>query len=170
MRATAAALLSMAGLGCRTLDPAEAYREAARNLTFRLDRVEPHFELALPLDRSRLRLRLRLGVENPSDVRLTARSLGGRLSLQVGQDTHDLGQVTFPAGVDLAPRGRSEVLADLAFDYAALRRAWGPLTDVLERHAPATWRLEGQAEVQAYGLTLTLPLRATRESGRGARD
>ncbi len=157
------ALLLLAG--CQALDPTEGYREAARSLRFKLESVEPKLDLALPLDRSRLRLRIHLGVENPSPVRLAGKALGGVLSLQLGERVHPLGAVAFPAGLDLPPGATSKVVADLAFDYGDLKGAWGPLTESLQRHRPATWRLEGEARVEVMGLILTLPLRASRRSG-----
>ena len=59
--------------GCDALNPALQYQEAARQLRFSLDRVEPQVELAFPLEQSRLRLRLDVGVDNASDVRLRTR-------------------------------------------------------------------------------------------------
>ena len=165
MRRGIALAALLACTACDTLDPAAAYREAARNLRFSLERVEPRIELAFPLDRSRLRVRLHLGVENASSVRLVARALGGELSLQVGEGRHALGQVSFPTGLDLASHGRSETVAEFTFDYAALRAAWGPLTEAIERHKAATWRLEGEAKLDVLGFHITVPLRAAKQSG-----
>lgn len=159
-------LLGLAAcLGCQSLDPTAAYREAARSLRFDLTRVEPRLDLAFPLDRSRLRIRLHMDVVNDSSVRFKARALGGALTLQVGDRTHALGKVGFPSGLDLAPKGKTEAVAELAFDYGALREVWGPLQDVVLRHHAATWKLDGEAQVEVYGLAITLPLRATRRSG-----
>jgi hypothetical protein len=151
--------------GCQSLDPAVAYREAARSLRFHLDRVEPRLDFALPLDRSRLRLRLHLGIENPSNLRLAAKVLGGNLSLKVGAGTHAIGRVGFPAGLDLAPSQRSETVAEIAFDYRAIKQAWGPLSEAINHPKAAIWHLEGEARVEVLGFPVTLPLRATHGSG-----
>lgn len=151
--------------GCQALDPTLAYREAAKRLTFTLERVDPRLDVTFPLERSRLRLRLVLKVTNDSDVRLHARALGGAFTLTLGNRRHALGQVGFPGGLTLAPRGASEVVAEVAFDYAALKEAWGPLQEAVLRHKAATWHLEGEAKMDALGVGLTLPLRATRNSG-----
>lgn len=166
MRRALGILALLACVGCQSLDLAASYREAARNLKFHLDRVEPRLELAFPLERSRLRLRLHLGIENDSSLRLAARSLGGNLSMTVGDRTHALGLVGFPAGFDLAASHRSEAVAEIAFDYDAIKAAWGPLSEVLQHHAAATWHLEGEARLDVMGLPLTIPLRASTQSGK----
>jgi hypothetical protein len=153
-------------VGCQSLDPTLAYREAARNLKFSLDRVEPKLDFAFPLDRSRLRLRLHLGVENNSPTRLLAKALGGNLSMKLGEQTHAIGLVSFPSGLDLPPSKRSEVVAEIAFDYNAIKAAWGPLSEVLQHNKAAIWHLEGVAKLEVLGFPITIPLRATTQSGR----
>jgi hypothetical protein len=165
MRPAACLLALLACGGCASLDPAAGYREAARNLRFHLERVEPRLDLAFPPERSRVRLRLHLGVENDSPLRLVARSLGGDLSLQVGDRSHVLGRVAFPEGLDLAPRGRSGALAEITLGYGEVRAAWGPLTEAVQLRKAATWRLEGEAKVEVHGFPLTLPLKAATRSG-----
>lgn len=162
-RYTPAALLLLAG--CQALDPAASYREAAKHLTFSLSKVEPRVDLAFPLERSRVRLKIFLKVENASDVRLSARALGGALAVTTKERTHALGHLAFPAGLDLAPRAQSEVIAELALDYGALQSAWEPLTEIVQHGRAATWTLDGEAKVDVYGIPLTLPLHATRKSG-----
>lgn len=163
LRMAAPALIFLTA--CQSLDPTLAYREAARNLKFSLSKVEPHLDLAFPLERSRLRVSLHLGVENASALRLVAKVLGGTLTMKLGEATHTLGLVGFPAGLDLAPGGRSEAVAEIVFDYNALKTAWGPLMKVVQRHQAATWHLEGEAKVEVLGFPITLPLRATAQSG-----
>ena len=150
--------------GCAELNPALLYRNAARQLRFSLDRVEPSLQLAFPLENSRVGFRLVVGVENPSQVRFRARSLGGKLALEEGTNTHAIGQVAFSQGIDLAPGGRSQMPVDLSFGYRELQQAWGPLGSAI-RGKKGTWRLDGQLQLEAYGIPFTMPIRASKGTG-----
>jgi hypothetical protein len=153
-------------LGCEALNPVVALKEAVKRLDFRLERVEPRLEIAFPLENSALHLGLVLSVNNPSDTRVRALGLGGDLGLEVGSGNHALGKVAFPTGFDLQPRSRGEVRADLRFSYRELQGAWDPLRRaVLQQHA-ATWHLNGEARIDAFGLPLTVPIRASKGSGQ----
>ena len=152
-------------VGCEALNPALQYQAAARQLAFSLDRVEPRLELAFPLDRSRLHLQLDLGVDNPSDVRLTTRRVTGDLHLLAQDGDHRLGSVAFPEGVDLAPKGRSTLKAEMTFSYGDLKEAWGPLSAAVLRHEPATWTLAGEARFQILGISFGVPFQTRTTSG-----
>lgn len=166
MRGTLGVFALLACAGCQSIDPTVAYREAARNLRFSLDHVEPRLDFVFPLERSRLRLRLHLGIENDSPTRLLARVLGGDLTMKVGDQTYALGRVGFPAGLDLAAAQRSVAVAEIALDYGAVQAAWGPLSEVLKHNKAAVWHLEGEAKVEVLGFPIAVPLRATSQSGR----
>ena len=157
--------LAVGGLGCSALNPALRYEEAARQLRFSLDRVEPKLELAFPLEQSRLRLRLEVGVENPTDQRLRTRKVSGDLRLKVGDEEHALGTVSFPEGADVAPKGRSTLKVDVVFSQKDLKPAWGPLSRAVLRHDPATWTITGEARFELLGIEFGVPFRARRESG-----
>ncbi len=152
--------------GCEAINPALRYEEAARQLRFTLDRVEPQVDLAFPLEQSRLRLRLEIGVDNPSDQRLRTRRVSGDLKLAVQGQDHALGAVAFPEGADLAPKGRSTLKVDLTFGYAQLKAAWNPLSRAVLRHDQATWSLEGTARFEVLGIEFGVPFRVRRDSGR----
>lgn len=149
-------------LGCEGINPALRYEEAARQLRFSLDRVEPRLELAFPLEQSRLRLRLEVGVDNPSDQRLRTRRVSGELRLNSQGAEHGLGMVSFPEGADLAPKGRSTLQVDLTFAYADLKTAWRPLSQAVLRHEPATWSLAGEARFEILGVEFGVPFRTHR--------
>lgn len=152
--------------GCDALQPALRYEEAARQLRFTLDRVEPRLELAFPLEQSSLRLRLEVGVDNPSDQRLRTRKVAGNLRLFAeGQDL-GLGTVSFPEGADIAPKGRSVLKVDVVLSYGDLRSAWGPLSGAVLRHEPATWKLAGDARFEVVGIGFTVPFQIHKTSGQ----
>jgi hypothetical protein len=153
-------------MGCEALNPALRYQEAARQLRFTLDRVEPQLDLAFPLEQSRLRLRLELGVDNPSDQRLRTRRVTGDLRLKVRNEDHALGTVSFPEGADLAPKGRSPLKVDVTLGYADVKNAWGPLSSAILHHDPATWTLAGEARFEVLGLEFGVPFSTRKESGR----
>ena len=153
-------------LGCESINPALRYQEAARQLRFTLDRVEPRVELAFPLDQSRLRLRLEVGVDNPTDQRLRTRKVAGELRLNAQGGDHALGTVSFPEGADLAPRSRSTLKVEVALGYADLKTAWGPLAGAVQRHEPATWSLAGEARFDILGIEFGVPFSTRKESGR----
>jgi len=152
--------------GCDVLDPAVAYREAAQRLRVTLDRVEPNLELAFPLDRSRLRLRLTLSVENPSDLRLRVRSIGGRVFLDEGGASRSISALDFAKGLDLSPRARTPVVVDLSVAYGDLKEAYGSLRAVVLDGRPGNWRLEGQLQLDVLGIPVSVPLRASKYVGR----
>lgn len=151
--------------GCAGLDPAAAYRAAARNLTFRLEAVRPRLEVAFPLERSALVLAVDLGVQNPSSLRLAARSLGAAIHLESGGEGFPLGQVGFPSGVVLEAASTRTVRAEVRLPYAEIRRAWKVLEAVALRGAAGTWKLEGRATLDLLGIPFDLPLRTSLHSG-----
>ncbi|WLT31309.1 LEA type 2 family protein [Geothrix sp. PMB-07] len=153
-------------VGCDALQPALRYEEAARQLRFTLDRVEPRLELAFPLEQSSLRLRLEVGVDNPSDQRLRTRQVAGALRLSAqGQDL-GLGSVSFPEGADIAPKGQSVLKVDVVLNYGDLKSAWGPLSGAVLRHEYATWSLAGEARLEVVGIGFSVPFQVRKTSGQ----
>jgi len=153
-------------LGCEALQPALRYEEAARQLRFTLDRVDPRLELAFPLEQSRLRLRLEVGVDNPSEQRLRTRRVTGELKLNAKGADHSLGSVSFPEGADITPKGRSVLKVDVVLGYGDLKTAWGPLSGAVLRHERAEWRLTGEARFEVVGIGFGVPFSVRRESGQ----
>lgn len=152
--------------GCPALNPSVMYSDAARQLSFTLDSVEPRVELAFPLEQSRIVLRIQVGVQNPSSVHFKLQNLGGRLSMDEGQNSHAIGALNLPQGLDLTPSQRQVVPVDLSFTYEELKKVWGPLSSTITSHRAATWRLEGQAQLHAMGFPLTIPVRASKRTGK----
>lgn len=153
-------------VGCEAINPALRYEEAARQLRFSLDRVEPQIELAFPLEQSRLRLKLEVGVDNPSDQRLRTRQVVGDLRLTAQGRDFALGSVRFPEGADIGPKGRSPLKVEVVLGYGDVKAAWGPLSGALQRHEPATWSLVGQAQFEVLGIGFGVPFSTRKESGR----
>jgi LEA14-like dessication related protein len=158
------ALLLLAG--CESINPGLRYQEAARQLRFTLDRVEPRVELAFPLEQSRLILQLDIGVDNPTDQRLRTRRVVGDLKLNAQGGEHALGSVSFPEGADILPKGRSVLKVEVALGYGDLRSAWGPLAGAVQRHEAATWSLAGEARFEMLGIEFGVPFSTRMESGR----
>ena len=149
--------------GCAVLvDPVTAYRAAAQQLRFSLDRVEPKVELAFPLEQSRVRFRFEVGVMNDSDLRLHARGLQGLLSLDSEGQLRNLGEVSLPNGFDVEAKGRATVPLELALSYRDLQAIWRPLMDVVQRHHAAVWKLEGVAKLEALGIGFDVPIHSTK--------
>lgn len=148
--------------GCAVLDPVAAYRAAAQQLHFALERVEPKLELEFPLDRSRVRFRFEVGVTNDSDLRLHARGLTGKLSLESDGELRPLGEVGLPNGFDVEAKGKATVPLDLALTYADVQSIWRPLMNVLQHHHEATWRLDGTANLEALGVGFNVPIRSSK--------
>jgi LEA14-like dessication related protein len=143
---------------CGCQDPVHAYQEAARQLRFTLDRLEPSLELALPLERSQVRFRIRVGVENPSDRRFDLRSFHGLVFLEGGGDPVPMAHVDSDAGIDLPPRGRGSLDVDVRVGYRETRAHFEALRAVLDGRTRGTWRLDGEARVEVAGLPFTLPV------------
>lgn len=159
-----AALVLLTAPGCQRLDPA-AHRAALRQISFRLHRLNPHLELALPLDRSSLTLEATLEVDNPSDLPLHLQSIRAQVWLDQGQPKR-VAELVFPQGAHLPARGRAQVEARLRLTHEDLRESWTALRRALLEREAATWRMEGVARIQVMGLSLDLPFTSRRESGR----
>jgi hypothetical protein len=161
-------LLPLAGLlllsGCKALDPAALYREAARNLRFTLERVTPKVDLAFPLERSRIRIGLDLGIET-SSVGLVSRALGGKLHLEQEGSSRPLGVLSFPKGLDLGAHSKRTSTAELALTYAEIKELWEPLMRVIQKKQGGTFRLDGEAELDVLGIPVKVPLRASKKAG-----
>jgi len=151
--------------GCQALDPSIAYRQAAQQLRVTLDRVEPNLDLAFPLERSRLRLRLTLGVDNPSDIRIAARSIEGNIGLQQGDGSLAIGRIAFPQGLDLPAHGRVPVSAEVSIAYGDLKEALPTLRRVVLEHREGTWTLEGTMKVDVLGIPISIPLHSRKHVG-----
>lgn len=166
---TAFRILPVAALillsSCRALDPVALYREAARNLHFTLEKVEPKVDLAFPLDRSKIRIVLNLGAENRSSLHMASRALGGRLHLDQEGSSRPIGFVSFPKGIDLAPSAKSSTVAEIALTYADLKGLWEPLMAVIQKKQGGTFRLDGEAELDVLGFPVKVPLRASKRAG-----
>jgi len=161
---TLASLLLMCG--CGIVDPVAAYRAAAQQLHFSLERVEPKVELAFPLDQSRIRFRFILGVKNDSDLRLHARGLNCKLSLNSAGQISTIGDVGLPGGFDVAAKSKATVPLELALTYRDLQAAWRPILDVVQQHKPATWKLDGTAHLEALGIGFDVPIRSTKHTNQ----
>ncbi len=159
-------MVTGASMGCDAIHPALRYQEVARQLRFSLDRVESRIDLAFPPEQSRLRLLIDMGVDNPSDQRLRTRRVTGDLHLNAQGADHALGLVSFPEGADIAPKGRSVLKVEVAFRYADLKGAWGPLSGAVLNHEPATWSLAGEARLDVLGVEFGVPFHTQKESGR----
>lgn len=159
-----ASLLLMCG--CGIVDPVAAYRAAARQLQFSLERVEPKVELAFPLDQSRVRFRFILGVRNDSDLRLRARGLACKLSLDSADKLNPIGDVGLPGGFDVAAKSRATVPLELALTYRDIQAVWRPIMDVVQKHQPAMWKLDGMANLEALGIGFDVPIHSTKHSNQ----
>jgi LEA14-like dessication related protein len=153
-------------VGCNAINPAMRYEEAARQLRFTLDRVEPDIELAFPLEQSRLRLRIEVGVDNPTDQRLRTRRVSGNLSLNAQGSDLALGTVSFPEGADIAPKSRSILKVEVILGYGDLKTAWSPLSGAVLRQEPAIWNLSGEGRFEVLGVEFGVPFHTSKASGQ----
>ncbi|MBL0313952.1 MAG: hypothetical protein IPP78_14885 [Holophagaceae bacterium] len=162
--------LTLAGLllmcGCGIVDPVAAYREAAQQLHFSLERVEPKVELAFPLDQSRIRFRFDVGVGNDSNLRLHARGLNCKLSLHSADQVSSIGDVGLPGGFDVAAKGKATVPLELALTYRDLQAVWRPIMDVVQHHKAASWKLDGTANLEAMGIGFDVPIHSTKNTNQ----
>ena len=145
--------------------PVRNFQEAARTLRFTLDRVEPRLQLAFPLESSRVAFRIVLGVDNPSEVTFRIRGFAGNLALNTGVEVHPMGHLDLVQPLELPPGGKASLAVELAFSYGDLRDHWGALQGALRGSATGSWTLQGSLGLEAYGLPIQLPIRATRSFG-----
>lgn len=143
------------------------YQEAARSLSFRLERVEPQVRLALPLDRSGITFRIVVAVENPSKVAFHVAGFAGDLLLEAGGSPFTLGHVDLARPLDLAPASTGRMEAEVTFTYGDLRDHWARI-EAVTRGASGAWSLQGTLKAEAYGVPLSLPVRTRRAFGGSA--
>lgn len=154
--------LLMTVAGCA---PVRNFQEAARSLRFTLDRVEPRLQLAFPLESSRVAFRIILGVENPSEVTFRIRGFAGNLGLRTAGQVRPLGHLELVQPLELAPGGKASLTVELALTYAELRDHWGPLQEAVRGTSTGAWTLDGSLGLEAYGMPLQLPIRASHGFG-----
>ena len=152
--------------GCSMVDPVMAYRAAAQQLHFSLERVEPKIELAFPLEQSRIRFRFELGVGNDSNLRLHARGLNCKLSLHSAEQINAIGDVGLPGGFDVAAKSKATVPLELALTYRDLQAVWRPIMDVVQNHKAATWKLDGTANLEALGIGFDVPIHSSKHANQ----
>ena len=145
--------------------PVRDYQEAARNLRFTLERVEPEVQLALPLDHSRVTFRITLGVENPGTVPFHLQAFEGEFRLVTEGAPQPLGQLHLVQALDLPAGGQAGLVVDLSFGYKDLRERWPALQSALKGDQPGAWELEGTLRAQAYGIPFQVPVRTRRPFG-----
>ena len=151
-----------AGPACSPIPKVQA---AARSLRFTVDRVEPRLQLAFPLDRTRLAIQITFTVDNPSDVAFHLKGFEGDLHLEVPSETFPLGHVALVKPLDLAPQGRATLTMAVAFAYQDLQDHWPAIQAVLIPGAAGAWSLAGQLQIQAYGLSWSLPVKTRQVIG-----
>ena len=150
--------------GCK-LDPAASYRKAAKQLTFTLEQVDPRFQLATPLDQSKLLVHLTVKADNPSTVRFKARSIHGDITLDADGSSHYLGQLDCSEGVDILPAAQTPVAVDLTFNYQDLRNSGMALRSLVSGTRSGTWHLDGKMGLDVLGIPLTVPLKVKKKVG-----
>ena len=166
MRRGMAILSLLLTCGCGMVDPVAAYRAAAQQLHFSLERVEPKVDLAFPLNQSRIRFRFMLGVGNDSGMRLHARGLNCKLSLTSADQISTIGDVVLPGGFDVAAKSKATVPLELALTYRDLQAVWRPIMDVIQNHKAATWKLDGIANLEALGIGFDVPIHSTKHTNQ----
>ena len=138
--------------------PVNTCKQAAKQLKFSLDRVEPTVHLAYPIEQSRVVLHLTVGTANPPQVRFKARSIKGHVVLESDGVVHDVGDLSTVQAIDLKPSARTPVAMDLAFTYGDLQKAWHALRMVSQGARPGTWKLDGEVGLDVLGVPVTTPL------------
>lgn len=138
--------------------PVNTYKQAAKQLKFSLDRVEPTVHLAYPIEQSRVVLHLTVEAENPTQVRFKARSITGHVVLESDGAVHNVGDLSTVQAIDLKPSARTPVAMDLALTYGDLQKAWYALRLVAQGARPGTWKLDGEVGLDVLGVPVTTPL------------
>ena len=156
MRTAWAALPAL--LAVTACSPVAQVRDAARTLRFTVDRVEPRFNLAFPLERSRVAFRIAFTVDNPSDVPFHLRGFEGELGLETDGGASALGHLALAQPADLTAHGRATLVLEVSFAYQDLRDHWDTLQTALLPGATGAWTLAGTLKAEAYGVTWSLPV------------
>ena len=133
-------------------------------LSFQIEKLEPKPRLEIPLDRSGLDVVIHLGIENPTDVSINAKSFFGKLEIEQGGATNVLGDVNFSGAVSIPARSTGTVPITLQFKYNDIKNAWKPVANVALGHA-AVWKLSGGLELNSSKNTYTVPVNLSKATG-----
>ena len=145
--------------------PVRKYQEAARNLRFTLDRVDPDLQLSFPLERSRIGFQVTLGVTNPGTVAFHLRGFEGAFQLETDGVLQPLGQVRLVRPLDLPAGGQAQLVVALAFSYRDLADRWPAIQAALHGEKPGVWELDGTLNGSAYGIPIQAPVHTRRTFG-----
>jgi LEA14-like dessication related protein len=144
--------------------PVQTYRDAARTLSFHLDRVEPSVHLALPLDRSRMAFRVIVGVDNPSKVPFHLSGFTGDLKLETRGAVRSIGRMELARPLELPASGSASMEVEVSFTYGDLRDNWVPI-QAAAQGGSGVWHLEGTLKAEAHGIPLQFPVKSNRAFG-----
>ena len=154
-------------VGCDAINPALQYQEAARQLQFSLDRVEPQIELAYPP-----------GAVAPAPAPGRGRGqphgpAPAHPARARGSAPDRPGWRTMPWAPSASRRAwiwprRAGAPCGPKWCWATriCKSAWGPLTAAASRREPATWSLNGEARFEVLGIEFGVPFRTSKASGR----
>jgi len=126
--------------------------EVMSKLIVKIDKIEPKLRTQLPVSQSGLDLKIDLAIENPTKEKINAQSLVAKLEITQLGEVQLLGDVTFNKPAKVPKNGKVVVPILLQFKYDDIRRSWKQVANIALGHQ-TTWRLVGDLEVKAFGLT-----------------
>jgi len=126
--------------------------EVMSKLIVKIDKIEPKLRTQLPVSQSGLDLKIDLSVENPTSEKINIRSLSTKLEVVQLGEVQLLGDVISNKPVVVPKNGKVIVPITLQFKYNDIRRSWKQVANIALGHQ-TTWRLVGDMDVKAFGLT-----------------
>jgi hypothetical protein len=136
----------------------------ADKLDVKVDEIEPHLRIQIPPNRSSLDITIHLSIESSASFALGAQSFSGTLGIEHQGATQAITNIKVSKGFDIPARGRASIPITLNLTYDDIKNSWEPINRAA-RDKSATWKLEGNLQATALGLSVNIPVRATKTTG-----
>ena len=163
--------LVLALTGCKTTTPEQLIAGVGSiisQLHIHIEKLEPKPRIEIPLDRSGLDVIIHLGVENPTDIPINAKSFIGKLEIEQSGASSVLGDVNFGGAVSIPARSSGTIPITLQFKYNDIKSAWKPVANVAMGQT-TVWKLSGGLGFGSARSTYTIPVNLSKTTGGNAR-
>ena len=163
--------LALALTGCKTATPEQLIAgigSMISQLHIHIEKLEPKPRIEIPLERSGLDVVIHLGIENPMDIPINAKSFSGKLEIEQNRASNVLGDVNFGGAVSIPARGSGTIPITLQFNYNDIKNALSPVTNIV-RGQTTVWKLSGRLGLSSARSTYTIPVNLSKTTGDGAK-
>jgi hypothetical protein len=136
----------------------------AEKLDVKVDSIDPHLRLQIPLSRSSLDITINLSVQSSAPVNVIAQSFSGTLGLEQQGSTHPVTDIKISKKLEIPAKGRASIPISLSLKHDDVKNSWDAISRAA-REKSATWKLDGKLHVESHGVSAQIPVHATKKTG-----